>query len=1105
MHKRILPTIVLACLLSLSSTILQAQLSSDGKNKGAYNAFRAAEKKFYKGNFKGGEASFERAARRYENNGESNGYIAAKAMEALILLNKDRPKDAFQAFKKAEELYNAQGQHNQATRAYLRLCLGKYHLYYNENKEASTFLKEAYTVSNKNPEYFSPIFEMQLQQTLGELYLREGDEKTALEFFDELLQTSKKIPEEEQNKELLRKQREKAADLSEKVLNPKEAAERYASLLKDAEEEIKGELNFKTGRSLYKYTEYESAYDHLTEALTQDLTEAQRAETKAMLATIAMSIKDYDDALVQNGTALALQLKIGSDPQTLYNSFVKQGNIYKELETNGNSTYWYKKTVNPLESNWQLSGELNKYQLEQIEYKESVAKEENFNLALLSYERAERLVKKLNKTEQKPALVEVYMAKGSLYFSARATEQAAIYYDKALEIMSEIYPEKHPLVAEAARFQCEIAVKNGQLKLALEWINRSINAATTDKARSVTGENFPIADQAEYPYELLYSTAIKSSVLYLIYQKQGAATQAQLEHSLKGSDLAFSMLVKLRASYRTEGAKYELPALSQLISYQAIQTTSVLHDLMPDKRHLHRLFKYIENSKSALLLEAVQQLRAKAVANVPASVVEKESTLKTEIAYLSGEIYYEARKGQNMDKIRLQALKNALKEAKKAYPEYLTFLEQNYPDYYAMKYAQQPVPCQDLQARMSEEDIVVNYAVVDSLVHLLYVDNNQLIYAKRPIQVRLRSVVARYISSLKGEEPRDFVRYSNLWYRLLIQPIEDQLDGRALVVIPDAELNYLPFELIPTTDIAQDFSTGDQDNYNRYKEVPYLLRQMPVAYNYSATLYLEAHEHNYSNVPERFMGFAPDFSKIEEFELGRRQEASRYQDMLLTPLDNAALEIKRIGELTKGDTYLGAAATESQFKQEAASYGVLHFATHGILNHKYPLYSSLVLLGDEQNDGLLHTYELYNMELNAELVALSACNTGVGTIKKGEGAMSVARGFAFAGCPNIAMTLWPISDQATQVLMENFYIYLMQGYPKAEALRKAKLSFLDTGEGLICVPYFWSGLILVGTPAPMHSLQTLSTSWGSTLWALILGGSILLIIIGFIIIKKRAV
>ena len=123
MHRRKLPILILGWFLFINVLSIQAQLSSNGKNKSAYNAFRAAEKKFYQGNFKGGESAFGRAAKRYENNEEPDGYIAAKAMEALILLNKDRPKDAFKAFRRAEELYDAQGRHNQATRAYLRLTI----------------------------------------------------------------------------------------------------------------------------------------------------------------------------------------------------------------------------------------------------------------------------------------------------------------------------------------------------------------------------------------------------------------------------------------------------------------------------------------------------------------------------------------------------------------------------------------------------------------------------------------------------------------------------------------------------------------------------------------------------------------------------------------------------------------------------------------------------------------------------------------------------------------------------------------------------------------------------------------------------------------------
>ena len=182
---------------------LRAQLASSGKNKVAFNTFKSAEKKFYKGNLRGGEATFERSAQKYEDNGDVNGYIAAKAMEAIVLLNKNKPKEAFRAFRKAEELYDEQPVHNEATRAYLRLCLGKYHLYYNEQKEATSFLKEAEKVSDNNPDLVSPIFNIELQQSMGELYLKKGDKQTALDFYDELIEASKNLPAEDQNVALL--------------------------------------------------------------------------------------------------------------------------------------------------------------------------------------------------------------------------------------------------------------------------------------------------------------------------------------------------------------------------------------------------------------------------------------------------------------------------------------------------------------------------------------------------------------------------------------------------------------------------------------------------------------------------------------------------------------------------------------------------------------------------------------------------------------------------------------------------------------------------------------------------------------------------------------
>lgn len=1079
---------------------LLAQLPSTGKSKGAYTIFRNGEKKFYKGNLKGGEATFERSANRYENNGDINGYIAAKAMEAIVLLNKKQPKKAFLAFKRAEELYNAQTKHNEATRAYLRLCLGKYHLYYDEQKEATVFLEEAGAVALKNPEYVSPIFNIELQQTLGDLYLRRGDKEAALNVFEELLKNANKLPAEDQNQDLLNKYQIEAGRLYDDILPPADAATRYGNLLNTADSSQRGTLNFKTGRSLYQYTEYETAYKHLNDALTYDLSPKERAETKAMLAIIAMSIKDYQDALEQNGEALSIQLGIGGSARDIYNGLLQQGKICKELEITGKSLYWYKKTVKNITPSWSLDQELVHYDLEKIEHLGNPALSENFNIALLNYERAERLISRLPSKERDVAKIEIYMAKGALYFSARNYDKSKVYYASALELMAVTYPEKHALVAEATRFMSEIAIQQFNYNEALEFINRSINAATLENARVISGVDLPIPQEANYPYELLYATITKATVVYHLYIQKGSPTRKQLLHALSISDLAMEMLVKLRATYRTEGARYKLSELSQAISHQAIQTTSRLYTQTKEQSYLYRLFNYIENSKSSLLLQAVQQLRAQKVSRVPDWVVEKENKLKTEIAYLSGEIYYEAKKGKDMDKKRLEKLEKELAEAEKKYPDYLDYIEKTYPEYYDLKYKQRPIDCQELQKRMGDKEILLNYVVVDSLIHIMLVEQEKIVYRTIATPQRLGRSITKYIRSLKGENPNDFVKYSNIWYETLIKPIEKHLDDRSIVVIPDAELNYLPFELIPTAIISQSFSSSKTKDYSVYKEVPYLIRKAAIAYNYSATLYLEAKEHDYSNVPDGFMGFAPDFSNVKSFTLTNRHQQSKYQDLLLSPLDNAALEVKKIGSLTKGASYTGFDATEAIFKAEASKYGVLHFATHGILNHKYPLYSSLVLLGDDNEDGLLHTYELYNMQLNAELVALSACNTGVGTIQKGEGAMSVARGFAYAGCPNIAMTLWPVSDQATQILMENFYTYLMQGMPKAQALQYAKLNFLDAGSGLICVPYFWSGLILVGTPDQLHSLQILSSGIEWKYWGLI---AFVIVVLGGLFWQKK--
>ncbi|KKL46833.1 hypothetical protein LCGC14_2341630, partial [marine sediment metagenome] len=184
---------------------------------------------------------------------------------------------------------------------------------------------------------------------------------------------------------------------------------------------------------------------------------------------------------------------------------------------------------------------------------------------------------------------------------------------------------------------------------------------------------------------------------------------------------------------------------------------------------------------------------------------------------------------------------------------------------------------------------------------------------------------------------------------------------------------------------------------------------------------------------------------------------------------------------------------ESRFKQDAENYDILHLAMHTIVNNEDPMYSKLAFAQnvDSLNDGFLNTYEIYNMRFNARMAVLSSCKTGFGKLMKGEGVMSLARGFMYAGCPSIVMTLWEVSDKSGARLMQDFYQSLIKGKSKAEALQEAKLNFLKKADNLKANPYFWSTYVVIGDSSPIYEKSRNYLYW---LGGLILAAGIFLIV-----------
>jgi CHAT domain-containing protein len=165
--------------------------------------------------------------------------------------------------------------------------------------------------------------------------------------------------------------------------------------------------------------------------------------------------------------------------------------------------------------------------------------------------------------------------------------------------------------------------------------------------------------------------------------------------------------------------------------------------------------------------------------------------------------------------------------------------------------------------------------------------------------------------------------------------------------------------------------------------------------------------------------------------------------------------------------YLEGEASEKRLKSENLSnYPYVHLATHGFANRAAPDLSGLAFAVDSGSaeDNVLYLREIYNLKLNADLVVLSACESGVGKLSRGEGLLGLSRGFIYAGAKNLLVSLWQVNDASTAKLMREFYAGMLAGQSKAEALRQAKLHLIqaEASNPKFAMPYYWAPFILIG-------------------------------------------
>jgi len=261
-------------------------------------------------------------------------------------------------------------------------------------------------------------------------------------------------------------------------------------------------------------------------------------------------------------------------------------------------------------------------------------------------------------------------------------------------------------------------------------------------------------------------------------------------------------------------------------------------------------------------------------------------------------------------------------------------------------------------------------------------------------------------------------------YSILIAPLESNLSPYSdLVIIPNGSLHFLPFQALIN-------SKGE-----------YLIQKYNISYSPSASVYMICSS-RVSKPGSGFMGIA-----LSDIEVGNNIGLPGTED-----------ELKRILPLfTENISAFGLQSTETFVKKNVSNFNFIHFATHGLFNFRQPLYSHLLFPQSNEDDGRLNVYEVLEMNINARLVTLSACETGLGNISQGDEMVGLSRAFIFAGSSAVIVSLWAVADYPTALLMTNFYKY-MKDHNVQEALTLAQRDVIKTYPQ----PIYWSPFVLIG-------------------------------------------
>lgn len=638
---------------------------------------------------------------------------------------------------------------------------------------------------------------------------------------------------------------------------------------------------------------------------------------------------------------------------------------------------------------------------------------------------------------------------GLLYEKQNEYELASAYYQKNIDIAVNNFGLKNQKTAEAYISKARIYLLKKDYAAALQEFHKATIAASKE-FKDTSPDSSPSID--DYINSSVLLSAIHGKAKTLKLRAQSDKEDSDLITAHRYFFTCDSLIDITRNTYTSIKDKALLEKVTSEVYKNAISTSWLLYNKTNNKKYLKHAFYFSEKSKARLLDEQLRKIDAKNFSGISRDqlILINDVTDKLQV-YTSKLLEFTSKKKTEENESKLRTYNDLVFSYTQKKDSLLNIIEQNYDNYYQLRYDNTIISIDEIQQQIDEHTLLLEYFVDQSEIYVFMISKEKFL-VKKVKKPHLDENILQFRQAILDKELDLFPKIGYQLYTTLLRPFLEETNKKEnIIVIPDGILWYLNFDLLPSKDVKETIPAN----------LPYLLKKHVVSYSNSAELFFRKNNTGNNNVVECL---AFSFSNTENSNAVDDGIPLNTLRNTTADLPGTREEIRAISDIIDGVYFYGTNAKESNFKDKANDFALIHLAVHGEIDDKEPGNSRLFFTQtkDSIQDNYLYNEEIYNMEIPAELVVLSACNTGTGKISKGEGIMSLGRAFQYAGTKSLILTNWEVSDETTPQIMKNFYTNLKKGMSKPKALQQAKLQYLNATDVYHTDPFYWGGFYLMG-------------------------------------------